>query len=223
MTGRWRIGLFVVVVLAGLIWVIISFAAGPESTTAGSATLRSAVAGLPVAEEGRAGYARERFTHWVDDDRDSCDTRDEVLLAEAPTGTPTGQRCSVGSGQWYSYYDNATWSAPADLDIDHLVPLAEAWDSGASAWTPDQRRAYANDLGDERSLVAVTDNVNQAKADQDPATWLPPYEPARCRYIGEWVAVKLRWRLTVDPAEQATLTTWADRCPPVTITATPAR
>ena len=56
-----------------------------------------------------------------------------------------------------------------------------------------KRRAYANDLGDERSLVAVTDNENQSKADQDPATWMPPYEPARCGYISEWVTVKLRW------------------------------
>lgn len=178
--------------------------------------------GLPVAKEDPTGYERDLFTHWIDDDGDGCDTRDEVLLAEATTESSVGPRCTLGGGHWYSYYDNATWSEPADLDIDHLVPLAEAWASGASAWTPAQRRAYANDLGDERSLVAVTDNVNQAKADQDPATWLPSYEPARCRYLGEWVAVKLRWRLTVDTAEQAALTTWAARCPDMTITFTPA-
>ncbi len=69
-----------------------------------------------------------------------------------------------------SYYDDATWSDQADLDIDHVVALAEAWDSGASGWTTAQRRAFANDLGDERCLVAVTDSVNQAKGDEDPAT-----------------------------------------------------
>ena len=67
-------------------------------------------------------------------------------------------------------------------------------------------------LGDERSLVAVTDNENQSKADQDPATWMPPYEPARCDYIGEWVTVKLRWGLTVDTAEKEALTTLAEGC-----------
>ena len=133
-----------------------------------------------------------------------------------------GTRCTLVGGQWYSYYDNATWSDQADLDIDHVVALAEAWDSGASGWTTARRRAFANDLGDERSLVAVTDNVNQAKGDEDPATWMPPYEPARCRFIGEWVTVKLRWRLTVDPSEKAALTTRADNCPDVTITFTPA-
>jgi len=111
---------------------------------------------------------------------------------------------------------------PADLDIDHFVPLAEAWDSGARTWTTTQRRAFANDLGDSRSLVAVTDNVNQAKGDQDPATWIPSHSPARYRYAAEWLAVKIRWRLTVDTAEKNTLTNLANGCTNVTITVTHA-
>ncbi|MFE9694462.1 HNH endonuclease family protein [Micromonospora sp. NPDC005806] len=106
----------------------------------------------------------------------------------------------------------------SDLDIDHMVPLAEAWDSGARNWTTSRRQSYANDLGDSRPLVAVTDNVNQAKGDQDPATWMPPYSSARCRYINEWVATKIRWRLTVDTAEKNALTSWANSCSNVTIT-----
>jgi hypothetical protein len=144
------------------------------------------------------------------------------LIAEATTPPEVGSRCALVGGQWYSYYDDATWTEQTDLDIDHMVPLAEAWDSGASDWTTAQRRAYANDLGDERSLVAVTDNENQSKADQDPATWMPPYEPARCTYLGEWVTVKLRWQLTVDTPEKEALATLADSCPDVTITFTPA-
>lgn len=66
----------------------------------------------------------------------------------------------------------------------------------------------------------MTDNVNQAKGDQDPATWLPPYASARCRYVGEWVAVKIRWRLTVDSAEKSALTSWANNCPAATISVT---
>ena len=96
-----------------------------------------------------------------------------------------------------------TGRSPSDLDIDHLVPLAEAWDSGARNWTAAQRQAYANDLGDARALVAVTDNVNQAKGDQDPAEWMPPAAGATCRYVGEWAAVKIRWRLTVDTPRRA--------------------
>ena len=96
------------------------------------------------------------------------------------------------------------------------MPLAEAWDSGARTWTTTQRRSFANDLGDYRTLVAVTDDVNQAKGDKDPATWLPAY--SRCRYVGEWLAVKLRWRLTVDSAERSVLVSLASGCPDVTIT-----
>jgi hypothetical protein len=187
-----------------------------------SSPLRTAVAGLPVATEVRTGYDRDLFPHWIDADGDGCHTRNEVLIAEATTTPSVGSGCALSGGRWRSYYDNATWTVPSDLDIDHVVALAEAWDSGARNWTTTQRRAYANDLGDARALVAVTDNVNQAKGDQDPATWLPPASSARCRFIGEWVAVKLRWRLTVDSTEKAALTSQANGCPNVTITVTRA-
>ncbi|GGJ94722.1 hypothetical protein GCM10010123_25650 [Pilimelia anulata] len=178
-----------------------------------SAALRTAIADLPVAGEQRAGYQRALFPHWVDADRDGCHTRNEVLIAESITPPAVAPPCAVSGATWYSYYDDATWTVGGDVDIDHVVPLAEAWDSGAHAWTTALRREYANDLADPRSLVAVTDNVNQAKADQDPATWLPPYPPARCRYLGEFVATKVRWRLSVDPAERDALVANGDDCP----------
>src|SRR5690242_4900356 len=99
-----------------------------------------------------------------------------------------------------------------------MVPLAEACDSGARGWTTSRRQSYANDLGDSRSLAAVTDNVNQAKGDKDPAEWMPSYSPARCRYVTEWVAVKIRWRLTVDSAEKSALTSIAGGCTNTTLT-----
>ena len=206
-----------VCLLAGCV-VLASPAAAETVTT----TLRAGIAGLPVATEVRTGYSRDLFPHWIDADGDGCNTRYEVLIAEATTAPSVGSGCTLSGGRWYSYYDNAYWTAPADLDIDHLVPLAEAWDSGARTWTTTVRRSFANDLGDYRSLAAVTDNVNQAKGDQDPATWMPPYTPARCRYLGEWLAVKLRWRLTVDTAEKTTLTSYANGCPDITITVTRA-
>ncbi|KOT52325.1 hypothetical protein ADK43_30350 [Streptomyces rimosus subsp. rimosus] len=86
-----------------------------------------------------------------------------------------------------------------------MVPLAEAWDSGASQWTAARREAYANDLDAERSLVAVTAKTNRSKADQDPATWLPPLADARCTYAADWVSTKLRWALTVDRTERDAL------------------
>src|SRR5262245_19076704 len=187
-----------------------------------SAPLRTAVADLPVATEVRTGYSRDLFRHWIDADGDGCNTRNEVLIAEATTTPSVGSGCALSGGRWFSYYDNASWTNPSDLDIDHMVALAEAWDSGARNWTSSRRQAFANDLGDSRSLVAVTDNVNQSKGDRDPAQWLPPYGPARCRYITEWVAVKLRWRLTVDSTEKSALTSNANSCTNVTITVTRA-
>lgn len=192
--------------------------ASPARAETYTAPLRTAVAALPVATEVRTGYSRDLFPHWIDADGDGCNTRNEVLIAEATTTPTVGSGCALSGGRWYSYYDNAFWTLTSDLDIDHMVALAEAWDSGARSWTTSRRQAYANDLGDGRSLAAVTDNVNQAKGDKDPAEWMPPYSPARCRYLQEWVAVKIRWRLTVDSTEKSALTSIAGGCTNVTLT-----
>jgi hypothetical protein len=218
---RWRrwVALAAILVSAAAVGVAQAPAASAASV---SMALRSAVSGLPVAGEVRTGYARSKFPLWIDADGDGCNTRQEVLIAEATIAPGIGSGCALTGGRWLSYYDDATWTDPADLDIDHLVPLAEAWDSGARDWTTAQRQGYANDLGDARDLVAVTDNVNQAKGDRDPAEWLPPLSSATCRYVDEWVAVKLRWRLSVDAAEKSALTDLAGGCSNVTITVTRA-
>ncbi|GAA2225210.1 hypothetical protein GCM10010104_16280 [Streptomyces indiaensis] len=98
-----------------------------------------------------------------------------------------------------------------------MVPLAEAWDSGASAWTAQRREQYANDQGHEASLVAVTARSNRSKADQDPAQWLPPAADAHCRYAGEWVATKLGWRLAADELELGALRELGGACPGQTV------
>ena len=211
----------VLALLAMLLGGAVVFAPAAQAATV-TTTLRAGVSGLPVATEVRTGYSRDKFTLWTDDDGDGCNTRYEVLIAEATTKPSVGPGCTLSGGRWHSYYDNTNWTAPADLDIDHLVPLAEAWDSGARNWTSTQRRTYANDLGDPRDLVAVTDNVNQSKGDRDPAEWMPSYSGATCRYVAEWVAVKIRWRLSVNTAEKNALTTLAAGCTNVTITVTRA-
>lgn len=186
-----------------------------------SAPLTRAVHDLRTRTEVRTGYQRDEFKLWVDADGDGCDTRDEVLISEATDPVTVGSGCSLSGGQWFSYYDAATWTDPSDLDIDHMVPLAEAWDSGARSWTAATREAYANDLGERRTLVAVTDNVNASKSDRDPAEWMPTHQ--RCRYLREWVAVKHRWRLSVDGAEKKALASRAARCSNTTINVTVAR
>ncbi|MFI6182501.1 HNH endonuclease family protein [Nonomuraea sp. NPDC051191] len=113
---------------------------------------------------------------------------------------------------WYSYYDDQIVIEASKLDVDHLVPLAEAWDSGASAWDAQRREEYANYLQRPEHLVAVTARSNRQKADKDPSAWMP-IEQVRCRYITEWVAVKRHWQLSVDDAEKAKLAEVAQGCP----------
>jgi hypothetical protein len=213
-TLRWAAGLLATGTLA-----VLGLASPAQAATV-SQPLRTMIANLPVATEIRTGYNRDLFPHWVDADGDGCNSRYEVLIAEAVTRPTVGSGCTLSGGRWYSYYDGAYWTAPADVDIDHVVALAEAWDSGARSWTTSRRQSYANDLADTRSLAAVTDNVNQSKGDQDPTTWMPTLE--RCRYVTEWTAVKTRWRLTVDTAEKNALTSYANSCSNVTVTVTHA-
>ncbi|WP_285666133.1 HNH endonuclease family protein [Actinorhabdospora filicis] len=189
---------------------------GGAGSSADGLTIAEALEKIPAGEEDRSGYDRDKFEHWVDADGDGCDTREQVLIDEKTAGSV--KDCKVTGGKWLSYYDGKEWTKSTDVDIDHLVPLAEAWDSGAKSWDADRRRRYANDLGDDRTLVAVTDNVNQEKSDQDPAEWLPPLKSVQCRYAAEWVAVKLRWGLSADDAERRKLKELAGGCPDERVT-----
>ena len=175
-----------------------------------SGTLTSAIDHIPVDTESRTGYSRDLFKLWVDADGDGCDTREEVLIAEAEDAPTVGSGCALSGGRWYSYYDGVSQTAAGDLDIDHMVPLAEAWDSGAGDWTADRREAYANDLGAPATLVAVTASLNRSKGDQDVAEWLPPINA--CRYIKDWVIAKIRWGLSQDSGEKAALADIAGGC-----------
>jgi hypothetical protein len=186
--------------------------------------LGAAVAALPAAAEVRAGYERELFKHWNAGQNldDGCNTRKEVLLHEAIEPPSVSAGCRLTQGRWRSYYDDVLVASPAGLDIDHMVPLAEAWDSGAFDWTPARREAYANDQGAEASLVAVTARSNRSKADKDVAQWMPPSEAVHCRYAAEWTGTKLRWQLTADAAELKALRRLAAACPTTMVTYVPA-
>ncbi|MGW7521132.1 HNH endonuclease family protein [Streptomyces sp. NPDC054796] len=179
-------------------------------TPVSASTARSYLASMTaVAEPPRSGYDRDLFPHWITISG-ACNTRETVLKRDG-TGVTTDAACAATSGSWYSPYDGATWSAASDVDIDHLVPLAEAWDSGANAWTTSRRQAFANDLT-RPQLLAVTDNVNQSKGDQDPATWMPARTAYRCTYARAWVQVKYYYGLKVDPAEKSALSSVLNGC-----------
>ncbi|MEU9618177.1 MULTISPECIES: HNH endonuclease family protein [unclassified Streptomyces] len=179
-------------------------------TPVSASTARTYLSELTVSAEGSStGYSRDKFPHWITQSG-ACNTR-EVVLERDGTNVTQDSSCAAVSGSWYSEYDGATWTAASDLDIDHMVPLAEAWRSGASSWTTAQRQAYANDLT-RPQLIAVTDNVNQAKGDKDPAKWLPPRTAYRCTYARAWVHVKHYYDLTVDSAEKSALQSILNNC-----------
>lgn len=163
---------------------------------------------LPVDDSQAAGYDRSLFNHWVSQGN-GCDTRDVVLAREVIDGKVNG--CEV-TGTWVSIYDNVTVTNPGELDIDHMVPLKEAWVSGASTWDSATREAYANDLDGPYSLIAVTASSNRSKSDQDPTTWKPSNLDA-CEYVARWVSVKHRWNLAVDTSEKSAILSvlsWCD-------------
>ena len=174
------------------------------------ATAQSQLNALTVAAEGSlSGYSRDLFPHWITISG-SCDTRETVLKRDG-TSVVTNSSCSATSGRWYSPYDGATWTAASDVDIDHVVPLAEAWRSGASGWTTSRRQSYANDLTHPQ-LIAVTDNVNQSKGDQDPSNWQPSLTSYRCTYAKMWITVKSYWTLTLQSSEKTALQTMLNTC-----------
>ncbi|MET7738461.1 HNH endonuclease family protein [Streptomyces sp. NPDC005402] len=115
-------------------------------------------------------------------DHEGCATRAEVSWPKAVTAPGRSVGCQLTGASWYSPYDDSYFTTARSLDIDHLVP--QAWDSGAFAWTAKEREAYANDLADDRALIAVTARTNRQKADQDPSAWLPPARPAVTTLIG---------------------------------------
>lgn len=203
---------------------ILSLTASPPAHAAETLPLADAVASLPLDDENRTGYSRDKYRHWNagDDPSDGCHTRNEVLIHEATEPPTIGPGCRLTGGNWWSYYDATTVTTASGLDIDHMVPLAENWDSGGWAWTAERRERYANDQGAEASLVAVTARSNRSKADKDPSEWMPPAADVHCLYAAEWVGTKLRWGLTADEAELAALHDEAGRCPDQTVTYEPA-
>lgn len=168
------------------------------------------LASLPTRAATASGYARSKFRHWITQPN-GCSTREAVLIRDAISVSSKG--CRVLSGNWLSAYDGTSSTTASRLDIDHMVPLKEAWVSGASAWTPARREAFANDLGWSGSLLAVSASSNRSKGDRDPARWMPTNASYRCAYLFDWIDVKYRWSLSVDTAERAAIAKDLASCP----------
>ncbi|WP_274557875.1 HNH endonuclease family protein [Streptomyces spiramyceticus] len=199
----------VAMTFTGLLATAPAAQAAPPTPISASAARSYLATVTPKAEGSSSGYSRDLFPHWSTVSG-TCNTRETVLKRDG-VNVVQDSSCAAVSGSWYSEYDGATWTAASDLDIDHVVALAEAWRSGANSWTTSKRQQFANDLT-RPQLIAVTDNVNQAKSDLDPAEWLPPLTSYRCYYARMWVHVKQYWGLSMDSAEKSALQSVLNGC-----------
>lgn len=180
------------------------------------AAAEQALASMPV--RGRApmtGYDRSQFGDgWADTDLDGCSTREEILLRDLLDVTTDG--CTVLTGTLPDPYSGADvrferGQDSTDVQIDHVVALADAWQKGAQQWPAALRVAFAND---PLNLLAVDGGLNQQKGAGDAATWLPPSRGYRCPYVLRQITVKVRYGLWVTAAERDALDRELGRCVP---------
>lgn len=177
-------------------------------------SFKNAVLGLNtlrVTDEIRTGYKRDNFKHWISAGN-GCDSRKAVIISEAIVKPTVEKGCVIKGGEWLSVYDLVKVTEATKLDVDHMVPLAEAWDSGAQSWDAKRRQMYANDQTDPRHLIAVTGSSNRSKSDQDPADWMPTNKAYACEYLTNWVSIKVRWALSVDKKEKEFIATNLKTC-----------
>jgi hypothetical protein len=183
--------------------------AGPPRPPSAAKT-RVAIRRLQIAAPlSMEGYSRDRFRHWIGQGG-GCDTRERVLIRDGEN-VIVGSGCRIISGTWHSYYDGLTLTSTSQVQIDHIVPLANAWRSGAKPWADERRRDFANDLRDSQ-LIAVSGSSNSSKGDKGPEAWTPPRRAAWCLYSRWWVQVKRHWRLTVTRRERTELRRMVATC-----------
>ena len=153
------------------------------------------------------------FGGWID--VSGCkNTRAEVLIRDstAPVTYTSAKECTVKTGRWTDPWSNTPTTVASALQIDHTVPLANAWTSGAWRWSHEQRLAYANDLTDTDHLVPILDAENEAKGDDGPEAWRPPDRASWCRYALDWDHIKAKWHLSATQAEWNALKLMAATC-----------
>lgn len=156
-------------------------------------------------------YNRKDWPHWVDADSDCQDTRVEILIRDsrAPVKFKRNKGCNVSWGEWLDPYTLKVFTKASDLDIDHIVPLAHAYETGAANWTREQKRVFANDF---ENLLAVEDNSNQAKGSKSPLEWMPKNKAFHCEYLARWRAIKLKYNLKITIKEAEFLASELSAC-----------
>ncbi|CAN2241575.1 HNH endonuclease family protein [Candidatus Planktophila dulcis] len=213
--SRWEIRIATVIAAMAL-------GLSPTATTASEqpGLAIAALETLPV--KGRApktGYTRDQFGQaWADVDRNGCDTRNDILKRDLTSITYKAKtrNCVVLSGTLLDRYSGESINfirgniTSMEVQIDHVVALSNAWQTGAFKLTAEQRKALAND---PMNLFAVKGRLNSQKGDGDAATWLPPLKSFRCAYVAQQIAVKAKYSLWVVPPEKAAMLSILAKCP----------
>ena len=198
----------------------------PEPAPTPITTSTAVVLSLGVAEiqADIPRYDRDDWRHWLDVDRDCQDARQEALVAESlsPVAFETEDDCRVESGSWVGPYTGTTVTDPSTLDIDHMVPLANAHRSGGWEWDKERKAEYANSLDYDDHLIATTRSANRAKGSNGPEDWRPPDESYWCDYAIDWVTIKGEWGLTATQREAQALREMLELCPEETVLETHA-
>ena len=179
--------------------------------TVTATVLRVTVSAVPAT---LPDYDRQDWKQWTDADRDCQDARNEVLIAESRTAVAyrTDRKCRVAAGEWLAPYTNTIVTDLGRLDVDHMVPLGNAHDSGAWQWSANQREQYANYLEDHQHLVAVTASANRSKGARGPEEWKPEDRTYWCQYATDWITIKSTWKLTVTEQEHTALVQMLNTC-----------
>jgi len=143
------------------------------------------------------------FGAWQDfpGDNTCFDTRALVLQRDSEAPLTLSSKCYIASGLWHDPYTDADYTSAKDIEIDHVVPLKNAYISGASEWTWARRCAYGNFLGNNFHLLAVQGKANESKLDKSPDRWMPPAQNFQCQYIADWLHVKAIWQLRMSEDE----------------------
>ncbi len=187
--------------------------------TTASAAANDAITALNQLEvKGRAaktGYSRAQFPHWSDPDRNGCDARNDTLKRDLTNITyKVGTRdCKVVGGQLLDPFSGKSLtfsSTKSNIDIDHLVALSNAWQTGAAYFDKAKRTQIAND---PLNLLAVDAKLNRQKGDGDAATWLPPAKSFRCEYVAAQIAVKVKYSLWLTAPEKSAMSRVLESCP----------
>lgn len=161
-------------------------------------------------------YRRSLYRHWIDADGDCQDTRQEVLVRDA-TGEVyfrPPRRCVVVRGRWRDPYTGESFREPRQLDVDHVVPLKNAHESGAWAWSKEKRQEYANFLAYRQHLLAVKGSENRKKGDKGPDRYLPPDGAFHCEYVRIWSEIKRDWGLEMTESERQAVQQVLASCDP---------